>query len=515
MLNRRQMITYAAGAAGALLLPYRAMGDVRDRNPFTLGIASGSPRENSVILWTRLAPDPLRGGGMPAGDVPVRLLVFADDGGRKQIRDLQVTAVAADAHAVHVRLDGLDPGRDYWYRFVAGDFETVLGRTRTSDRRADRARLALASCQSWQSGFFAAYADMAAWAPDCVIHVGDYIYEGGEGQLGPRTVTAAGETLTFNTVRLHNGPEIVSLWDYRNRHALYKTDPSLQAAHAASPWIVAMDDHEIDNNWASDTPQDPWAQTPLEWRVRRIAALKAYYEHMPIAKPPLIDGLSSSLEMHGLYRFGPAQVHLLDTRQYRSDQVCGEGFPGQAPCPDADRADRTMLGAAQERWLFDALRQSDAAFNVLASQTWITPYRYNRAPEPAAVNFDAWDGYGPARRRLFDVLADGVANPVAVTGDWHCAAASTLHVDPFDARSRRIGHEFSGTSISSDCPWSGAMERARSDNPHVRYHNGRKRGYCRFDIDARTWSTSFRTIADPLNPASAVTTDLEVRTRDL
>jgi alkaline phosphatase D len=451
---------------------------------------------------------------MDAADVPVRVRVWTDQGQRKLLREWDVRAVAEDAHSVHAKVDGLQPGREYWYQFSVADFESPIGRTRTSSRTAPTTTLAVASCQSWQSGHYAAFADMAAWAPDCVVHVGDYIYEGGMSPLGERVVERDGGKLAFRTIRQHNGPEIVSLWDYRNRYALYNSDPSLQAARAASPWIVAMDDHEIDNNWASDTPQDPWAQTPLEWKVRKIAALKAYYEHMPIEKPAAIDGLESSLQMFGVYRFGPAQVHLLDTRQYRSDQVCGEGFPGQTPCPDAERADRTMMGEAQERWLSEALRRSDAAFNVLASQTWLSSYRYNKAPAPAAVNFDSWDGYTPARRRLLDVLG-GVSNPVVISGDWHCAAAATLHADPFDAKSKRIGHEFAGTSISSDCPWIGAMEKSRIDNPHVRHLNGRQRGYCRFEVDAKSWTTDFRVVDDPYDPRSRLRSDLQVRTGDL
>lgn len=512
MLTRRSLV----GSLGAatLLTPAMLRAGVR-ANPFTLGIASGSPRETSVILWTRLAPDPLAGGGMPAGDVPVRLRLWADDAGRKLIRELDVPAVAADAHSVHANVEGLEPGRDYWYRFAAGDYESALGRTKTASRAAPTARLAVASCQSWQSGHFAAYADIAAWAPDCVVHVGDYIYEGGVSPIGERSVDVGGTKLSLTTVRQHNGPEVVTLWDYRNRYALYNSDPSLQAARAASPWIVAMDDHEIDNNWASDTPQDPWAQTPLEWKVRKIAAFKAYYEHMPIERPPVVAELESGLRMHDLYRFGPAQVHLLDTRQFRSDQVCGDGFPGETPCAEAARPERTMLGAAQERWLYDALARSDARYNVLASQTWLSPFRYNRAPEPAALNYDSWDGYAPARQRLIGALANDVSNPVVISGDWHCAAAMTLHADPLDAKSKRIGHEFAGTSIASDCPWAGAMESVRSENPHVRHLNGRQRGYCRFEIDGRDWKTGFRVVANPYDAASRCSTDLEIRTRDL
>lgn len=511
MLTRRIFI--GATGAGVLLAPSLLRAQIK-ADPFTLGIASGAPRDTSVLLWTRLAPDPLKGGGMPMGDVPVRYRVWADAEMRTLVREGDAVAPASDGHSVHQHIDGLKPGREYWYRFNVGDYETALGRTRTSNRLDRAARLAVASCQSWQSGYFAAFADMAEWAPDCVIHVGDYIYEGGISPLGERTVERGGETNVFRTVRQHNGSEIVSLWDYRNRYALYNSDPALQAARAASPWIVAMDDHEIDNNWASDTPQDPEAQTPLEWKVRKLAALQAYYEHMPIEKPPVLAGIESSLQMYGLYRFGPAQVHLLDTRQFRADQVCGDGFPGQVPCAEAG-LDRTMLGAGQEKWLYAALQGSDARYNVLASQTWLSPYRYNAAPEPAAVNFDSWDGYPVARQRLLDVLAGGVSNPVAVSGDWHCAAAMTINAEPLNAKSRPIGHEFAGTSIASDCPWAGAMEQARGNNPHVKHYNGRKRGYCRFDVAGRHWSTAFRVVADPYDAQSAVSTEVEMRTADM
>ena len=512
MISRRLFL----GATGtALVLPASlARAQIRS-NPFTLGVASGTPRDTSVILWTRLAPDPLKGGGMPIGDVAVRYQVWEDAEQRRLLREGEVSAPQADAHSVHLKLDGLKPGREYWYRFSVGDYDSPVGRTRTASRAAGSAKLALASCQNWQSGYFAAYADMAEWAPDCVIHVGDYIYEGGVGALGTRQVEKPGETLTFRTVRQHNGAEIVTLWDYRNRYALYKSDPSLQAAHAASPWIVAMDDHEVDNNWAADIPQDPWAQTPLEFKVRKLAAFKAWYEHMPVERPPALAGLESSLQMYGAYRFGPAQVHLLDTRQYRSDQVCGDGFPGQAPCADLADPARSVLGQGQEAWLTRQLRQSDAAFNVLASQIWLAPYRFNSAPEPAAVNMDSWDGYPVARARMLETLGQGVANPVVLSGDWHCAAAMNIHANPDDPRSRVIGHEFAGTSIASDCGWMHEMDTYRPDNPHVRHLNARQRGYCRFDVSATEWSTSFRIVNDPYDAQSSCRTDVELRTRDM
>lgn len=512
MLSRRLFM----GTAGAsLLLPASLARAAIRTNPFTLGVASGAPRPESVLLWTRLAPEPLNGGGMPLGDVTVAFRVWEDAERRKLLREGTIIAPYADAHSVHLKLEGLRPGREYWYAFTVGDFESPTGRTRTSSPTSNNVRLALASCQSWQSGFYAAYNDMAAWTPDCVIHVGDYIYEGGISAIGNRSVEKPGETLNFRTVRQHNSAEIATLWDYRNRYALYKTDPALQAAHAAAPWLVAMDDHEVDNNWAADVPQDPWAQTPLEFKVRKLAAFKAWYEHMPVERPPQIDGIEASLAMTEVYRFGAAQIHLLDTRQFRDDQACGDGFPGQLPCDRMNDPKRTVLGAAQEQWLAQSLRASQARYNVLASQMWLSPYRFNDAPAAPTVNMDAWDGYPAARQRMIDLLGDGISNPVVLSGDWHCAAAMTLHASPFDTRSKPVAHEFAGTSISSDCGWAHEMDAMRSANPHVRHLNTRQRGYCRFDVSQKNWLTTYRVVDNAYDASSNLMTDIALKLGDV
>jgi alkaline phosphatase D len=248
--------------------------------------------------------------------------------------------------------------------------------------------------------------------------------------------------------------------------------------------------------------------------VRKIAALQAYYEHMPLEEPPTVSGVDSHLQLYGTYRFGPAQVHMLDTRQYRSDQVCGPRDPGERSCEALADPTLTMTGPAQERWLVDELRRSQAPFNVIASQTWFAPFRYNVPGDVPYVNMDQWDGYPVQRQRLIDVMA-GISNPVVVSGDWHSAAAMRIHKDPWDPKSPRVGHNFCGTSIASHCPWYEAMRAARDFNGHVDHLNGAQRGYLRFDVTAKTWRSDYRVVANPHDPKSAVATDVTIDTRDV
>ncbi|GGB67423.1 alkaline phosphatase D family protein [Henriciella pelagia] len=511
MFTRR---LFLASSSAALWVPALARAQ-SDKYHFTLGVASGTPRETSVILWTRLAPDPFNGGGMAPGLVDVRYRVCRDEAMRQEVRAGLVSTSHLKAHAVHARIDGLEPGREYFYQFYYGDDESPIGRTKTTDPRAGEARLALANCQAWETGYYAAYRDMAEWAPDAVIHVGDYIYEGGVAPLGPVRREYGGVTLDYSVVRQHNSPEITTLDDYRNRYALYRSDRHLQAAHAAAPWIVAMDDHEVDNNWAGLIPQDPDKQSDFEFAVRRQAAFQAFYEHMPIELPPNMMRLGGEMQMYGAYRFGPAQVNLLDTRQYRSDQVCGDGFPGDPPCTALDDPSRTMTGEVQEAWLLAQLRNSDARYNVLAQQTWFAPFDYVDDPENRKRNMDQWDGYPVQRQRIIDALASDVSNPVILSGDWHCAAAMTVHKDPDDPSTRPVAQNFAATSISSICSWHGRIDEARQANPHVKYANGTDRGYLRCIAGARDWTASFRTVADAADPDSPVSAHAEMTLRDM
>ena len=263
--SRRRFLTVAGTAAGAAVasqLPFSARArtaPVRFTGyPFTLGVASGDPTPDGAVLWTRLAPAPLSGnGGMPDKPVAVQWEVANDEAFANVVARGEETAVAADAHSVHAEPQGLLPGREYFYRFKANGEISPVGRTKTAPAGAVSAlAFAFASCQQYEHGYYTAYKHMAAEDLDLVIHVGDYIYEYDTGSY----------TSTGGNVRGNSNHEIVNLADYRERHAQYKTDPDLQAAHAAFPWLVTFDDHEVDNNWADEIPEEGM---PHDWFMRR------------------------------------------------------------------------------------------------------------------------------------------------------------------------------------------------------------------------------------------------------
>ncbi|HEX3157585.1 MAG TPA: alkaline phosphatase D family protein, partial [Gemmatimonadaceae bacterium] len=354
--TRRDFLRTGSGVAGLIMLgalpASRADAQLRMREyPFTLGVASGDPTPDGVVLWTRLAPDPLRGGGMPPRRVPVRWEIAADEGFARIVQRGEALALPELAHSVHVEVRGLASDRVYWYRFITGGAASPVGRTRTAPAagaRLDRFALAFASCQSYQSGYYTAHRHLANEDVNLVVFLGDYIYEGGIDQGG---------------VRRHTGPEIMSLGDYRDRYALYKTDPDLQAAHAAFPWTVTTDDHEVDNNYAGEISER--YDAPQLFLQRRAAAYQAYYEHMPLRRSSMPKG--PDLPLYRRLGFGDLlELNVLDTRQYRTDQPCGDSVTPH--CAESLSPDATILGAAQERWLLDGLGASAARWNLLGNQ---------------------------------------------------------------------------------------------------------------------------------------------------
>jgi alkaline phosphatase D len=456
---------------------------------FALGVASGDPLPHAVVLWTRLAPAPLEGGGMPDVDVPVRWEVATDESFRRLVR--RGTAVASPrwAHSVHVDVDHLRPGTWYHYRFIVGDQVSPVGRSRTAPARGhrrDRLRLLVASCQNWQQGLWPLWAHAPSDDPDVVLHLGDYIYEGG---------------VSSGAVRSHNSGEVRTLDAYRNRYGLYKGDPALQGAHAACPWVVTWDDHETENNYADLVPEDPGEVA--DFAARRAAAYQAWWEHQPVRlAPPTGPDLTiyRSLDWGRLARF-----HVLDTRQYRDPQACSGSL---GPTCDARTApERTMLGAEQEAWLGAGLAGSPATWDVIASQVVMTSMPF----AGSLYNPDQWDGYTAARTRLLDQLAAGhVDNAVVVSGDIHAAGAADLVDEEPDGSPSTVarGAELAGGSISSRFPpeLADAAEQLILQLPHVRFADTHQRGYTLCDVTEAEIVARYRVAESTLVPVSPVTT---------
>ncbi|MDH5835223.1 alkaline phosphatase D family protein [Luteimonas kalidii] len=492
-LDRRAFLRGAA--AMALFAGLGPVGSLRAApgfrtDPFALGVASGDPAPDGAVLWTRLAPEPLApAGGMPMHAVPVQWEVAEDARfGRIAARG-EAIARPELGHSVHVEVAGLQPQRPYWYRFHAGGASSRVGQVRTTPHAtaaAERVRIAVAGCQHWEAGCFTAYRHLAGEpALDAVFHYGDYIYEGA-GKPGKSIVDADGRRVE----RRHVGDEIYTLDDYRRRYAQYKTDPDLQAAHAAVAFLHTWDDHEIDNNWASAHDQDG---VPAEiFALRRHAAMQAWYEHMPVrrAQFPRADGLT----MHRRIDYGRLlRVHLMDTRQYRTQQRCDPSLlaKGRACRPLDEAGDEQMLGPAQERWLAQGL-SGGSAWNLLAQQVMVMPFRYPASRAGGPLNTDAWSGYPQARQRLLALIAQRApGSTVIATGDVHKHHAGVVPSNPDDLLATPVAAEYVTSSIASggdgdDLP--ATWEQVPSENPHTALLNNR-RGYQVFDIDRRTWRT--------------------------
>ncbi len=478
-VDRRHFIFRAAIPVLALRAGAQRRKPVFKSNPFTLGVASGDPGPDGFVLWTRLAPEPLAGGGLGAEEIDVRWEIAADDRFRQVVQSGVSVADPRLAHSVHVEASGLAPDRWYWYRFAAGDDESPVGRARTmpaEQSEPGRLAFAFASCQHYETGFYTAYEHLARESPDLVFHLGDYIYE---GRSNPR-------------VRAHQGGELSSIDDYRNRYSLYRTDRDLQNAHAACPWVVTWDDHEVDNNYAADVSEKPEVRRE-DFLERRASAYQAYYEHMPLRAAQVPRG--SSMMLYRRLAFGRlAQFAVLDTRQYRTDQACGDRT--QPPCEGMSDPNATLLGAQQRDWLFDAMRSSRAAWNVLPQQIMMA--RVDRVPgEGIGYSMDQWAGYDASRDRLLAFLDESrTRNPVVLTGDIHSNWVNDLVADFDDPSSRVLATEFVGTSISSGGdggPNAKYAEGVMRDNPFVKLHNA-QRGYVSCELTPQLFTARYRVL---------------------
>jgi alkaline phosphatase D len=456
--------------------------------PFSLGVASGSPRPTSIVLWTRILPDPLNRQPATPAAMTVQWEIAEDETFKRIAAKGNAAALPELAHSVHVDVTGLRPDRWYWYRFMLGDAVSPVGRTRTAppeDALPASLRFAFASCQHWEFGQYAAHRHIAAAAPDLVAFLGDYIYEWGQYDLAhpssPRR--RSNDSVTLN--------------DYRSRYAQYKSDPHLQAAHHVAPWIVTWDDHEVANDYANDRDE----RLEPDFLARRAAAYQAFYEHMPIRLPELPGGANryAHMRMYGRYDWGRlAEFHVLDNRQYRAYHACPQ--PGRSgsnsvtsSCTERVDPARSLLGREQEAWLANGFASSQAKWNILAQQTLMAQHSQVPIAEADDGRFwtDGWDGYPAARTRLFDsIVKHRPANPIVISGDVHTFYAADLKQDfnrKTSADNPVIATEFCGTSVTSSSRGQARTDQYVAQNPHIKYGRSDRRGFVMMEVTpART-----------------------------
>ncbi len=461
-----------------------------DADPFTLGVASGDPVPTSVILWTRLAIDPIARdgtGAVPDADIEVLWEVASDEDFAQVVASGIEVASPDFGHSLHVDPEGLTADTRYWYRFRVGEFTSPVGRTRTTpddDATVDELRIGVASCQLRSAGYWTAYEQMAEDDLDLVFFLGDYIYEypAGEGELAS-VIEAEPQTEA----------------DYRLLYGAYKRDPMLQAAHASAPWVVTWDDHEVDNNYAGVVPEDP-ADAPT-FAARRRAAYQVFWENMPVRLDPPDD---EGLRLYRTVRFGSlATFFVLDGRQYRTDQVCGDQIPTMASeCPALGDESHTMLGTEQEDWLSNGLSDADTTWKALAQQTVMKALVLG----DVVLNVDQWDGYPAARARLLSsIQEDGVENVMVMTGDIHVGGAADIRGTDAATDGPILAHELVVPGISS--PGLGFGDGIDTESLGLIYSNLTDNGYARAVITPETWRTEWMVVGDIAAPGAPVTLD--------
>ncbi len=526
-ISRREFNRLAAAIGALALSPFgNAASQVRFASPpFQLGVASGDPSSDGFVIWTRLAPEPFDTTYLGQTIFEVAWEVAEDPGFARIAREGVAWARPHLAHAVHVVVDGLRSGREYFYRFRIGRYESAAGRALTCpapDVEPAALRFAFASCAHYEQGFFSAYRYMAEDRPDLILMLGDYIYEDAWGD---------------RRVRLFDPLEAVTLADYRRRYSQYRTDPDLQAAHAACPWLVTWDDHEVDNDYVGLTSEHELcggAAVRDAFPARRAAAYQAWFEHMPVRPSRLSPEMA--VRIYGTVAWGRlARFYVLDTRQYRSVQVCpnlptvqrfyfergrkilfgGAGGANlvdpQEPGCKAALADpaRTVLGDEQERWLDGALGESAAAWNLLAQNVMLMTIAEGTADSPRHYT-DAWAGYPPARERLFASLAKHrTTNPVVLTGDIHSFWVNEVA----NAAGRPVAVELVASSIATNTYDKSAT---LSLNPGAKFHDGLHNGYVRCELGRERLQADIVTIDERADPRSGrqVAASFEIRAGD-
>ena len=483
MLTRRHFI---AGAAATLAAPAIIRAQGWRRYPFALGVAAGDPAPDGFVLWTRLVPEPLEpNGGMAMQPVQVSWEVAADERFATIVARGEEAARPELAHSVHAEVTGLEPNRPYWYRFQVPGERSIVGRARTLPAAGASPRLlkfGTCGCQSWEDGLYTAHRHLAGEQDLAfVYHYGDYIYEYRGGTVRPGRGGAP-----VVSVREAAGDTLYDVDDYRRRYGQYKSDPDLIRAHAAHAFVMSYDDHEVRDNWVQDVVED---SPPEVFRIRRAAAMQAWYEHMPVRRAQMPR--FGETAMRRALRFGDlAEIDVLDTRQFRSNQPCTDGF--RPPCPEVRARTATVLGEEQEAWLARNLARRDARWNVLAQQIMMMSLdRRTRADEPEEIrNLDTWAAYEVPRARLLNRMR-GLGNVVVLTGDEHQNFGGLLHNgdDP-------VAVEFVSTSISSGGDGQDVRpgsETILANNPELKFVND-QRGYLTFEVTPDEWRTNYMVV---------------------
>jgi alkaline phosphatase D len=495
ILDRRRFMCHAwsgvsasfslALLSGRGLFAAQSFGD----NPFTLGVASGDPTPDGIVLWTRLAPDPVDPTSLGRRTIPVGWRVATDAGMRRVAARGTAAAVADLAHSVHVEVQGLEPRRDYFFQFDVRDEESAVGHFRTAPRPGDlldELQFVFATCQDWASGYYTPYRDMLQHDLDLVLHLGDYTYEYAIGNT-PRGPVPTG----FE-------PETVDLRTYRLRHTLYKLDADLQEVHARFPFLVIWDDHEVANDYSGLAPE--WGSPSPEFTARRTAAYQAYYEHMPIRSSAALG--RAGLRIYRRIPYGRlAEFTMLDDRQYRTDNPCGDGE--SLRCDDALTGDYSMLGREQERWVARGFDRSTATWNIVGQQLLLAELEHATI-QPNWFWNDAWDGYPLARRRLLtEVVESGVRNPVFLTGDWHSTFVNDLKLDFKDPNASVVATEFVTPAITTGgdgTPYGPYYAPMVPFNPHIKYYEGDRRGYFKATVTPEQMRVDLRFVTSVENP---------------
>jgi alkaline phosphatase D len=506
-LSRREFVRGAALVGGAVVLngpvalaATRRREQIASRGAFSLGVASGMPSPDGGVLWTRL-------DGLERS-AKLYLEIARDPDFRNVVKRATVRAAAVRDYTVHYQARGLKPGSEYFYRFHTKHSDSPVGRLRTlrpADSR-EPIRIGVFSCQSYEAGFYTAHAGLAAEQDlDFVVCLGDYIYEHHYYDGPPERADKTG---------VNKDGDVQSLDEYRQKYRLYRSDPNLQAMHAAWPIFPIWDDHEVEDNYAGSRPDtasdDPDRhendnKTPrrVPYAERQRVGYLSWFEYMPRLRTRPV-----STQIYGAVPLGAnATLFLTDERQYRSGQPCNDQLA--APCPDATSPSQTLLGEQQREWFKQALAADKATWKLWANE--VMAMGLQSAPGQG-VNFDGWDGYAAERQNILEsCVANGVKNLVALTGDIHTFVAGNLTTTG-DMRGTPVGTEFIGGSITSVGlegtfgPASPGLQAIKANNPHIKYINTDRRGYMVVTAAGERLDVVFRSPATIAAPKSDVTT---------